>query len=69
MLAPFIKHLKMTELTDRSMYDHTITGIIMCEVSVHGWPKHLRGKSGDKTGWRSGCADKRKWLAFYLDDP
>lgn len=30
MLAPFIKHLQMTGLTDESVYDHTITGIIMC---------------------------------------
>lgn len=30
MLAPFIKRLKMTGLTDWSMYDHTITGVIVC---------------------------------------
>lgn len=30
MLAPFIKRPKMTGLTDRSMYDHTIRGVIAC---------------------------------------
>ena len=38
MLAPFIKHLKMTVLTVGSMYDHTITGVIMCRCGgVGAW--------------------------------
>lgn len=68
MPSPFIKHLKMTELTDRSMYDHTITSVIMCWCGgVGAWLAQT--SPGDKAGWRSGCTDKRKWLTLYLGDP
>ena len=69
MLAPFIKHLKMTGLTDGSMYDHRCYHVSVVEAAARGRPKYLRGKSADKACWRSGCTDKRKWLTLYLNDP